>query len=491
MGSPGNRLLYIGGRWEPASGGRTRPVVDPATEETAAEVAEASAADVDRAVLAARRAFDDGPWGRTSPRERAAALRHFLDRLTERKEEAVDRVITEVGTPVALARGLQVQVPLEHLADMVDRVLATYRFSVPMPPTFGAGIGQGEVLREPAGVVAAVTPFNYPFFTNLSKIGPALAAGCAVVLKPAPATPLSALLLAEVADEAGLPPGVLNVLPSGDPEAGRRLTGHPGVDMVSFTGSVPTGAAISAQAAAGIKRVGLELGGKNADVVLEDADLERAVAHFGYGFTRNSGQGCGCMTRLIVHWSRYDQAVELLIARVADYRVGDPRDPATDLGPMISAAQRERVEDYVRTGVAEGATLAFGGGRPKGVDRGFFLEPAVFTEVKSSMRIAQEEIFGPVAAVIAVADDDEAVAVANDTEFGLTGAVWSGDPLRAYRVARRMRTGQVVINGGGGGTNPHAPYGGYKHSGIGREFGAAGLEQYLETKALLWGVASG
>ncbi len=483
--------LYIDGRWEDASAGATLPVVNPATEETVAQVAQASAADVDRAVLAARRAFDEDPWGRTSPAQRAAVLRRFADRLVERRDDAVEAVITEVGAPVTLARGLQVQVALEHLTDMVDRVLSTYGFSTPMPPTFGAGIGQGVVLREPAGVVAAVTPFNYPFLCNLSKVAPALAAGCTVVLKPAPATPLSALLLAEVADEIGLPPGVLNVVPSADIDAGQRLTSHPAVDVVTFTGSVPVGAAISEQAAPGIKRVLLELGGKNADVVLDDADLDRAVAHFAYGFTRNTGQGCGCMTRLVVHESRHDEAVERLVARVAAYRVGDPRDPATDLGPLISAAQRERVEAYLRIGVEEGATLAYGGGRPATLPQGFFLEPAVFTGVKSSMRIAQEEIFGPVAVVIAVGDDDEAVAVANDSEFGLSGAVWSRDPARAFAVARRMRTGQVTINGGGGGTNPHGPYGGYKRSGVGREFGEAGLEQYLETKAVMWGAAAG
>ncbi|WP_234441617.1 aldehyde dehydrogenase family protein [Streptomyces sp. WM6386] len=485
------RHAYVDGRWEPATDGRTRPVVDPATEETVALVAEASAEDVDRAVRAARRALDKGPWGRTSPRDRVLLLRRFLDQLVQRQDEAVDLVITEVGTPARLARGLQVGVPLEHLADMVDRVLTTYPFSAPMPPTSGAGVGQGVVLREPAGVVAAITPFNYPFFTSLSKVGPALAAGCTVVLKPAPATPLSALLLAEAAEEAGLPPGVLNVVPTGDVEAGRRLTGHPEVDVVSFTGSVPVGAAISAQAAPGIKRVALELGGKNADVILDDADLEQAVAHFAYGFTRNSGQGCGCMTRLVVHESRHDEAVRLLLDKVSALRVGDPRDPDTDLGPLISAAQRERVEGHIRTGIAEGAVLACGGGRPRYPERGFYLEPAVFTGVKSSMRIAQEEVFGPVAAVIPVADDDEAVAVANDSRFGLSGAVWSGDPQRAYAVARRIRTGQVTVNGGGGGTNSHAPYGGYKQSGVGREFGEAGLEQYLETKTVLWGLASG
>jgi aldehyde dehydrogenase (NAD+) len=487
---PVKGALYIEGQWGPARDDRRSLVTDPATEETVTAVADASPDDVDRAVLAARRAFDDGPWGRSSPAERVALLGRFAASLAARRDDAIDRVIAEVGTPLKLARGLQVQVPLEHLADMVDRVLATYRFMTPMPPTFGAGVGQGVVLREAAGVVAAITPFNYPFFTCLAKIGPSLAAGCTVVLKPAPATPLSALLLAEAAEEAGLPAGVLNVVPSTSVATAQRLVSHPAVDVVSFTGSLPVGAAIGAQAAPGIKRVLLELGGKNADVVLADADLDRAVAHFGYGFTRNSGQGCGCMTRLVVHESRHDEAVRLLLDIVAGYRVGDPRDPATDLGPLISDAQRERVEDYIRIGVDEGATLACGGGRPAGLDRGFYLEPAVFAGVKSSMRIAQEEIFGPVAVVIPFTDDDDAVTIANDSAFGLSGAVWSRDPRRAFAVAGRIRTGQVTINGGGGGTNPHGPYGGYKHSGVGREFGEAGLEQYLETKSVQWGVAS-
>lgn len=483
--------LYIDGHWVPSAGNRTRPVVNPATEQAVCEVSEASAADIDTAVAAARRAFDDGRWSELPLRDRGTVLSRFVALLQERRDDVVDTVVTEVGTPVKLARGLQVATPLEHLADMVDRVLPTYPFMTGMPPTFGDGIGQGVVIREPAGVVAAITPFNYPFFTCLSKIGPALAAGCTVVLKPAPATPLSALLIAEVADDAGLPPGVLNVVTSGDAEAGRRLTSHAGVDVVSFTGSVPVGAAISAQAAPTIKKVGLELGGKNADIVLSDADLKRAIAHFAYGFTRNSGQGCGCMTRLIVDASRHDEAVELLLEAVAGYVVGDPRDDATDLGPLISAAQRDRVEEYVRIGVEEGAVLAYGGGRPAHLKTGFYVEPAVFTGVAPTMRVAREEIFGPVAVVIPVADDAEAVAVANDSEFGLSGAVWSGDPQRAFAVARRLRTGQVTVNGGGGGTNPFAPYGGYKHSGIGREFGEAGLNEYLETKAVLWGVAPG
>ncbi|MBZ4521860.1 aldehyde dehydrogenase family protein [Mycobacterium avium] len=486
-----NTELYIDGQWTPPEDGRTRAVIDPATELPLGEVAEASVRDVDLALKAARRAFDEGQWSSSSVGERGAVLRRFAALLQQRRHDAIDRVISEVGTPVKLARGLQVSAPLEHLADMVDRVLNTYPFESPLPPTFGTGIGQGVVVREPAGVVAAITPFNYPFFTCLSKVAPALAAGCSVVLKPAPATPLSALLLAEVAHEAEIPPGVLNVVTSGDPGVGRRLSSHPAVDVVSFTGSVPVGAAISAQAAPTIKKVLLELGGKNADIVLDDADLEKAVAHFAYGFTRNSGQGCGCMTRLIVARSRHDEAVQLLLDLVGDFVVGDPRSPTTDLGPLISAAQRDRVESYVQVGLDEGAVLAVGGTRPKHLRRGYFFEPTVFTNVTSQMRIAREEIFGPVATVIAVADDDEAVAVANDSDFGLSGAVWSGDPLRAYSVARRLRTGQVTVNGGGGGTNPHAPYGGYKRSGIGREFGEAGLGEYLETKAVLWGVAPG
>ncbi|WP_026310892.1 aldehyde dehydrogenase family protein [Parafrankia elaeagni] len=487
--------LYIDGRWVPATGGRTLPVVNPATEQVIAEVANAGAADVDRAVAAARQAFDTGPWGRTTPAERAVVLRRFRDRLVERKQEITDLVIAEVGTPVFLANGLQVQAALEHLSDMVDRVLTTYSFSRPLPPSVGApgraSLGQGVVVQEPAGVVAALTPFNYPFLVAISKLGPSLAAGCTVVLKPAPTTPLTALLLAEVAAEVGFPPGVLNILPSDDTDAGQRLSSHPGVDVVTFTGSVPVGGAILGQAAPTIKRVVLELGGKNADIVLDDADVERAVEHFAYSFVRNSGQGCGCMSRLVIHESLHDEAVERLTALVSSFKVGDPRDAATDLGPMISEAQRARVEEYVRIGVSEGANLVHGGGRPADLDVGYYVNPAIFTEVKRTMRIAREEIFGPVAVVIPVGDDDEAVAVANDTDFGLNGALWSGDPARGFAVARRVRTGQIALNGGGGGISPQAPYGGYKLSGIGREFGEAGLAEYLETKAILWGVAAG
>jgi aldehyde dehydrogenase (NAD+) len=482
--------LYVDGRWTDGTGDAEIVVLNPATEREIGRVPEGSVADVESAILAARRAFDEGPWGRTTPRERAVPLRRFVERLVARKPEIVDVTIAEAGAPRRLAEGLQVQNPLDAVADMVDRVLATYPFVRPMSATFGVGIGQGVVRKEPAGVVAAITPFNYPFFVNMYKVAPALAAGCTMVLKPSPFTPLAALLIAEIADEAGLPPGVLNVV-TGGIEAGRRLTAHPAVDVVTFTGSGPVGSDIMRQAADTMKRIVLELGGKSANIILPDANLDRAVPFTAYGFTRHSGQGCACLTRVLVHESRYDEAVERLVAELAGLRVGDPDDPATDMGPLIRESQRARVERYIAVARHEGARLVHGGGRPAGLDTGYYVEPTLFADVKSSMRIAQEEVFGPVGVMIPFGDDAEAVAIANDSAFGLSGAVWSGDPARAYAVAGRMRTGTVTLNGGGGGTNPHGPFGGYKRSGIGREFGEAGLEEYLETKTVGWGVAGG
>jgi aldehyde dehydrogenase (NAD+) len=357
-----------------------------------------------------------------------------------------------------------------------------------MPPTFGQGIGQGVVVREPAGVVAAITPFNYPFMVNVMKVAPALAAGCTVVLKPSPFTPLAGLLFGEVADEVGLPSGVLNVV-TADLEGSRLLTAHPAVDVVTFTGSVPVGADVMRQAAGGIKRVLLELGGKSANVVLEDADLTRVVPMSAMTFTRHSGQSCAALTRILVHESRHDELVAGLVGVLEKFKIGDPADADTVIGPLIRDPHRGRVELMVKLGREEGATVAYGGGRPAGLDKGFFFEPTLFTDVKNNMQIAQEEIFGPVGVVIPFSDDDEAVAIANDSRYGLNGAVWSADPVRAYGVASRIRTGQVIINGAGGGVNPHAPFGGYKHSGVGREFGEAALDEYLETKSVHWPAA--
>jgi aldehyde dehydrogenase (NAD+) len=482
--------LYVDGAWRPASDGGALVVHDPATGALVGEVAEASVADVEAAIVAARRAFDEGPWPRMPVPERQQVLRAFAEGLEAREQQFVDVVVAEAGVTLQLARTAQVRAPLAHFRDMVERVLPTYAFSRPQPPTFGLGIGQGVVLREPAGVVAAITAFNWPFFLNISKIAPALAAGCTVVLRPSPLTPFSALLLGEVAEEAGLPAGVLNIV-TGGLEAAALLTNHPAVDVVSFTGSDAVGRQVMAQAAVGVKRTVLELGGKSANIILEDADLERVAPYAVTNFTRHSGQGCACFTRILVHESRHDELVERMVAVLQGVKVGDPTDPATDMGPLISAQQRERVESYIAIGREEGATVAFGGGRPPGLDAGHYVEPTLFTNVKNSMRIAQEEIFGPVGVVISFSSDDEAVALANDSDFGLSGAVWSQDPVRAYRLATRLRTGMVTLNGGGGGVNAHGPFGGYKTSGIGREFGEAGLEEYLETKTVNWPVAPG
>jgi aldehyde dehydrogenase (NAD+) len=424
-----------------------------------------------------------------SVRERQELLHAFAVELERRTADLVDTVVAEAGCTLQLARTAQVAAPLAHLRDLVDRVLPTFPFSRPQPPTFGLGIGQGVVLREPVGVVSAITPFNWPLFVNLAKIGPALAAGCTVVLRPSPYTPLSALLLGEVAEKAGLPAGALNVV-TGELEAATLLTRHPAVDMVSFTGSEDVGKLVMAQAAGGVKKTILELGGKSANIILDDADLERAAPFAVTSFIRHAGQGCACLTRILVHESRHDELVARMVDILAAAKVGAPSDPSTDMGPLISAAQRERVERYVAIGRDEGATIAFGGGRPS-ADRGYFVEPTLFVDVKNSMRIAQEEIFGPVGVVIPFVDDEDAVTLANDSSYGLSGAVSSKDPARAYAVAARLRTGTVHVNGVGGGVNPHGPFGGFKLSGIGREFGAAGLDEYLETKTVNWPVAGG
>jgi acyl-CoA reductase-like NAD-dependent aldehyde dehydrogenase len=482
--------LYIDGVWRASSSGETLQVEDPSTQQVVATVAEASVDDAEAAIVAARRAFDEGPWGRSTPQERTEVLRRFADALEAREEDFVQAVVAEAGCTVQLARTAQVKVPLIHFRDMVDRILPTFSFSRPQPPTFGVGIGQGVVVREPAGVVSAITAFNWPFFLNVSKIAPALAAGCTVVLRPSPLTPLSALLLGQVADEAGLPPGVLNIV-TGGVDVATLLTTHPAVDVVSFTGSDNVGRQVMAQAAGGVKKTLLELGGKSANIVLDDADLARVAPHAVVNFTRHTGQGCACFTRVLVHESRHDELVERMLAILGDLKVGDPHDAGTDMGPLITEAQRQRVERYVALGREEGATVAFGGGRPAGLDTGYYVEPTLFTDVKNSMRIAQEEVFGPVGVVIPFSSDDEAVAIANDSPFGLSGAVWAKDPVRAYRVASALRTGMVHLNGGGGGVNPYGPFGGYKISGVGREFGEAALEEYLETKTINWAAASG
>jgi aldehyde dehydrogenase (NAD+) len=482
--------LYIDGRWAEGTGDEIQ-VLNPATEEVVETLRGASVAETESAIVAARRAFDDGPWPALDPRERAELLRRLAVLLRERKSEIVDLTVQEGGAPRSLAEGLQVTVPLDHLADLADRVLRTFPFERPLMPTYGAagGIWQGVVRREPFGVVSAITPFNYPNYINLLKVGPAIAAGNTVVLAPSPLTPLSALWLAGLCDEVGFPPGVVNVVVGGV-ESAQLLTTHPAVDLVTFTGSDATGRRIMEQAAGGLKKVVLELGGKSATIVLDDANLD-AIIPGCLSFTRHAGQGCAAQTRILVHESNHDELVDRLVATVQALKVGNPDEPDTMVGPLISEQQRARVERYIRAGIDEGARIACGGGRPAHLDRGYFVEPTLFVDVKSSMTIAQDEIFGPVAVVIPFADEDEAVAIANDSRYGLSGAVWARDPQRAYGVAKRVRTGQMYVNVALGPANPYGPFGGYKHSGIGREFGEAGLDEYLETKTVMWGVAPG
>lgn len=481
------RGLFIDGAWTDGVGEETLEVLNPATEETIAEVPQATPADIDAAVTAARRAFDEGPWPAMRPAERGRILGAMADELSRRRAELVELNIAEAGSTRMLAEILQVGVPIDHFADMAHRVLPQFAFEEPVAPILGNGIGQGVVVREPYGVAALITAFNFPFLLNLAKVGPALAAGCTAVLKSSPYTPLEALVLGEVAEAAGLPPGVLNVV-TGDVAAGETLTRHPGVDIVSFTGSDAVGRKVYAQGAESIKKVVLELGGKSANIILDDADLDKVLESVLAGFITHAGQGCALQTRVLVHQSLHDELVARIVGTLGFISVGDPADPGTMMGPLIRDVQRRRVEELIAAGVDEGAQIAFGGGRPSHLERGFFVEPTLFVGVDNSMRIAQEEFFGPVAVVIPFRDDDEAARIANDSRYGLAGGVWSADPQRAAAVARRLRTGMVVINGGGGGLNPAAPFGGYKHSGIGREFGQYGLAEYLQHKALQWPV---
>jgi aldehyde dehydrogenase (NAD+) len=463
--------LYIGGDWVAPLGEGTIPVEDPTTEEVCAHVPAGTAGDIDRAVGAARAAFE--PWSRTAPAERAAHLQRLHAALAARADRIAATVALEVGTPMRVATRIQTGLPLS--------VLNSFAELAARPPEERT-VGNSLVVREPAGVVGAITPWNYPLHQIVAKVGAALAAGCTAVVKPAELTPLVAYLLFDAVDEAGLPPGVLNLVTGTGPVAGAALAAHPDVDVVSFTGSTATGARISRLAADRVARVALELGGKSANVILPDADLPRAVKVGLANALLNSGQTCTAWTRMLVHRDRLADVVDLVASSAAGYRLGDPFDEATRLGPVVSAAQRERVRGFVERGVAEGGRVVAGGPDAPVPDRGYFVAPTVLTDVHPDATVAQEEIFGPVLAVIAFEDDDEAVSIANNSRYGLAGAVWSADEERALAVARRMRTGAVDINGAA--FNPLAPFGGYRQSGFGRELGSYGLAEFLETKAI-------
>jgi len=483
--------LFINGRWVPATSDEVSRVVNPSTEEVYATVVEASRADADAAIRAARTAFDEGPWPRMSPVERAGVLRRIAAVMRRRQQELVDLDVLEVGRARMLAESLFVEVPISHFEDMADRVLPSFPFSEGMlPQVTGLGVGSGVVRRVPYGVASIVTPYNAPFFLAALKLGPALAAGCTVVLKPSPFTPLSAFVVAEIAEEAGLPRGVLNVV-TGSPEVGEVLTTHPEVDLVSFTGSDTVGRKIMSQASDTLKKVVLELGGKSANIVCEDADLSKVVTDVLMNFTINAGQGCSMLTRTLVHESLLDDLVAGIKGALQHVKVGDPADPTVTMGPLISAAQRDKVENLIRAGLDEGAQIAYGGGRPTHLAKGFFIDPTVFVNVDNSMSIAQREFFGPVTVIIPFRTDDEAVQLANQSDYGLAGGVWSGDPARAFHLGEQIRAGMISLNGGGSGLSPHGPFGGFKQSGVGREWGRWGLEEFLQYKQLVWSMTKG
>jgi acyl-CoA reductase-like NAD-dependent aldehyde dehydrogenase len=464
--------LYIDGAWVAPARTDTIDVLDSTTEEVIGTIPSGTAADVDRAIRAARAAFEG--WARTSAPERAKYTSRIAEGLGVRMTEISQLIAREVGTPVNLSAIIQVGLPIATFASMAEIV-----DQVPWEET----VGNSLVVREPVGVVGAVTPWNYPLHQIAAKVAPALAAGCTVVLKPSQVAPLNAFVLAELMHEIGLPPGVFNLVSGTGPEVGEAITCHREVDMVSFTGSTRAGKRVAELAGAMVKRVALELGGKSANVILPDADFGRAVS---VGVTMcflNSGQTCSALTRMLVPRDRLAEAEEIA-ARTAMASVpGNPFDDATRIGPLVSAAQRERVRAYIQKGIDEGAKLVTGGvDPPEGLEKGFFVRPTVFSEVRRDMAISQEEIFGPVLSILPYDTEDEAIEIANDSIYGLSGAVWSADPEHAIRVARRIRTGQVDINGGS--FNPLAPFGGFKQSGHGRELGKFGLEEFLETKSL-------
>jgi aldehyde dehydrogenase (NAD+) len=481
LGDRESRLL-IDGKLV-AGGGGTFPTVNPATEETLGVAADATAADMDAAIGAARRAFDETEWS-TNVELRVRGIRQLQQAMRDHIEELRELTISEVGAPVMLTSMAQLEGPVEDLsfcADTAESYQWTTDFGIAAP----MGIKTHRTIaREAVGVVGAITPWNFPHQINLAKLGPALAAGNTVVLKPAPDTPWCAAVLGElILEHTDIPAGVINIITSNDHAVGALLSKDARVDMVSFTGSTNTGRAVMADGSATLKKVFLELGGKSAFLVLDDAELAGACSMSAFTASMHAGQGCAITTRLVVPRARYDEAVEAAASTMAGLKPGDPTDAGTICGPVISARQRDRIQGYLDSAIAEGGKFACGGGSPADRDTGFFIEPTVIAGLDNNAKVAREEIFGPVLTVIAHDGDDDAVRIANDSPYGLSGTVFSPDEARAARVAARMRVGTVNVNGGVW-YSADMPFGGYKQSGIGREMGLAGFEEYLETKAI-------
>ncbi len=467
--------LYINGTWVPSTGSASIEVIDSVTEAVMATIPAGTAEDVDRAVAAARDAF--ASWSSTSVEERGKYLTRIGEALGARMDEVATVISRETGMVKVLSQMVQVGLPMNSFATAA-KVAEGF--------TFEEQVGNSLVVREPVGVVGCITPWNYPLHQIAAKVAYALAAGCTVVLKPSEVAPIDAFILAEIVHEVGLPAGVFNLVSGDGPVVGEAIAAHPGVDMVSFTGSTRAGRRVAQLGAETVKKIALELGGKSANVLLDDLDDEafaKAVADGVGKCFLNSGQTCSALTRMLVPRDRIGEAERVAAATAAQFTVGSPFDEASRLGPLASAAQRERVRGYIQQGIDEGATLIAGGpDAPEGLETGFYVRPTVFSGVQPEMTIAKEEIFGPVLVILPYDGEDDAVRIANDSVYGLAGGVWSADPARAQQVARRLRTGQVEVNGGR--FNPNAPFGGYKQSGIGREYGRYGLEEFLEIKSM-------
>lgn len=481
-----NAALYIGGEWLHDAPSRME-IINPATEEVIGQAAVADARICDQAIGAAREAFDKGAWPRMSMNERVAVLQKMHAHLMAKRGEIVDLIVREAGATRMIADYMHFGIAMKHAAHLLAEALRLQPALTPVELTPAADgrtvLGTSVTLHEPIGVVSAITAYNFPFFLNVTKLFHALTVGNTVVLKPSPYTPMQASILGEAADVAGLPKGVLNIV-NGDIETGTQLTTDKRIDMVTFTGSDKVGSAIMAQAAPTLKKVHMELGGKSALIVRADADLMKAAQSGLGGFTIQAGQGCALTTRHLVHNSVRQAYVDTLKAMAAHIKVGDPAQASTQMGPLIREAARQRTEQYVAYGLEDGARLVFGGRRPVDLERGYFYEPTLFDDVHNDMRIAQQEIFGPVGVVIGYDTDEEAIELANASDFGLHGSIFSADTGKAFQIATQIRTGGMAINGGGGTMLSDAPFGGCKRSGLGREYGRDGLLEFTQIKSI-------
>ncbi|HWL64746.1 MAG TPA: aldehyde dehydrogenase family protein [Actinomycetota bacterium] len=475
--------MLIDGKLVEAVSGKTFTNFNPATEEAIGEVSDASPDDARTAIAAARRAFDTTDWS-TDHKFRRHCLEQLHGALVDAKEEFRLALIAETGSPTLLTYLVQIDQPIDWFTFWPE-LADSYDYEGPIPDIDFMGMPhKGMIIKEPVGVVGAITPFNFPLYLNLAKLGPALAAGCTIVLKPSPETPWSANLIGRlIAEQTDIPPGVVNIVTSSDPAVGEVLTTDPDVDMVSFTGSTAVGKKIMAACAETVKKCHLELGGKSANILLDDADFSVAAGSVPAFVCAHSGQGCALYTRLLLPRSRYDEGLELVKAGFESMTYGDPMDASNLQGPQISARQRERVLEYIETAKKEGAKVLVGGGTPDHLEKGYYVQPTILTDVDPDSTVAQEEIFGPVLVVIPFDDDDDAVQIANNSRYGLSGAVWSASEERALSVARRIRSGTIGVNGGQW-LHASRPFGGYRESGLGRENGVEGFEQYLETKVV-------